>query len=473
METKTRNPRRVWMLAAFFIAGALVTAAVLALLINITQRRSEANTPFVKVVEVSDTIVDPAVWGQNFPIQYQSFRKTAEMPEEEKVARTPTEADPRTFTTKSKIENDPRLITMWQGYAFSVDYREPRGHEWMLEDQRLTRRVTEFKQPGTCLNCHASTVKVMNDLGEGDMMAGFLKMGTLSYDEITKMAEHPVACVDCHDPDTMALRITRPGFIEGMKELKAGQGIADYDVNKQATALEMRSYVCAQCHVEYYFKGDDKVLTFPWDKGLTVDDALAYYDEVGWQDFTHALTGAKAVKAQHPDFETFSQGVHAQAGVTCADCHMAYTREGAVKVSNHQVASPMRSDEAINSSCLTCHHATTDEMRERVTVIHDRYEHGMDASFDALDHLIRDIEAATKNGTPEAQLNAARDYQRKAQFFLDYVVSENSRGFHAPAYTLRVLNDVTDASRKGQLVLQGLPAELPDQTPVAVIQPNK
>jgi len=181
---------------------------------------------------------------------------------------------------------------------------------------------------------------------------------------------------------------------------------------------------------------------------------------VGWTDFEHKLTGAKAVKARHPDFETFAQGVHYQAGVTCADCHMSYTRQGAMKVSDHQIASPMRSEETINSSCMTCHHTTATAMRERVEGIHDRYEHAKNVSFDALDALIADIEAAVTAGTtPEPQLALARDYQRKAQFFLDYVVSENSRGFHAPAYTLRILNDVTDASRKGQLALTGVETE--------------
>ncbi|NLI18385.1 MAG: ammonia-forming cytochrome c nitrite reductase subunit c552 [Actinomycetales bacterium] len=458
-EPKTKG-RTVGLLAVFFIAGALVTAGVLALLLNIFERRSEADVSFQRVVEIDDTVVDAAVWGQNFPIQYESFRRTAEMPEEEKVARTPTAEDPREFTAASKLEADPRLVTMWQGYAFAIDYREPRGHEWMLEDQRLTRRVLERDQPGACLNCHASTVALMNELGDGDAMAGWAVMNKMPYNEATQLVEHPVQCLDCHDPATMELRITRPAFIEGIKEYMAGQGVADYDVNEDATALEMRTFVCAQCHVEYYFAGEGKTLTFPWDHGLTIDNALQYYDEEGWTDFEHALTGAQAVKAQHPDFETFAQGVHYQAGVTCADCHMSYTREGAMKVSNHQVASPMRSDETINSSCLTCHRTTADAMRERVEGIHDRYEHAKDVSFDALIALIEDIEAASASAnTPEPQLALARDYQRKAQFFLDYVVSENSRGFHAPAYTIRVLNDVTDAARRGQLALLGLETE--------------
>jgi len=480
-ETKPTAKRKFGLLAAvFLIGGALVTIAIVALLISIVERRSEAQQPFFKVVEVTDQTQDPAVWGQNFPLQYESFRRTSEMPEDEIVTRTPTENDPREFTSASKIEADPRLVTMWQGYAFSVDYREPRGHEWMLTDQRYTLRVTspQFKQPGACLNCHASTVVLMNELGNGDAKAGFDAMNKMAYADATKLVEHPVGCLDCHDPQTMALRVTRPAFIEGIKEYKAGQGIKDYDVATMATAQEMRTFVCAQCHVEYYFAGEGKTLTFPWDKGLTADDALAYYDEVGWSDFTHKLTGAGVVKAQHPDYETWAQGVHARSGVACADCHMPYRRQGALKVSDHQVRSPMADDESINASCLTCHHATEQEMKDRVTRIHDTYEQTKDVAFDAFTQLVYDIEAAAKDGTSKDRIEAAWAYQRKAQFFMDYVVSENSRGFHAPAYTNRLLNDVTDASRRGQMALRGVqyqPAGPAEPGPVGqpTLAPNK
>jgi len=476
MTQPMTNRRRLLLAGGFLIAGALVTIGIASLLISIVERRTEATQPYFKVVELTEDTVDPAVWGQNFPRQYASFRRTAEMEPADQQLQEPTELDPRTVVAHSKLEEDPRLVTMWQGYAFSVDYRHPRGHEYMLLDQRLTKRVTspQFKQPGACLNCHASTVTVMAQLGNGDTQAGFDAMNKMAYADATKLAEHPVSCLDCHDPQTMELRITRPAFIEGIKEYKAGQGIVDYDVNEQATPQELRTYVCAQCHVEYYFAGEGKTLTFPWDKGLTADDALAYYDEIGWTDFTHKLTGASAVKAQHPDYETFAQGVHARSGVTCADCHMPYRRDGALKVSDHQVASPMRNEDTINAACLTCHHATETEMKERVTLIHDTYEHTKNVAFDALTQLIADIEAAQTNGTPAAQLDEARAHQRKAQFFMDYVVSENSRGFHAPAYTNRLLNDVTDASRRGQMALRGVtyppagpatPAPVPAATP--------
>lgn len=454
------GPRSRWIPIAVLVFVAVGAAALTWLLTNIFDRQHEASKPFTEVVAITDTTYDSATWGKNFPLQYEAFKRTSEMPKADQQAHTPTELDPRTVVAHSKIEADPRLVTMWQGYAFAVDYREPRGHEYMLEDQELTKRMQPpFKQPGACLNCHASLPEVVDKLGNGDDAAGWAAMNKMPYKEAAQHASSPIACIDCHEPTTMKLRITRPAFIEGIKELKASQGKADYDVNRDATTQEMRSFVCAQCHVEYYFAGDDKTLTFPWDKGLTVYNAIDYYDEVGWTDFEHKLTGTKALKAQHPDFETWSQGIHAANGVTCADCHMPYKRDGAAKTSDHQVASPMRSDEQINASCLTCHHSTAEEMKGRVGTIQKTWADAKDVSFDALDGLIADLQVALTDGTPADRIEAARAYQRKSQFIIDYSVSENSKGFRAPMYSVSILNQATDWARKGQLVLRGVNVE--------------
>ncbi len=457
-----KQGRRRWILpiTLAMLAGAVVTAGIAALLVNIMQRKSEGTTQPYRVVELTEDTDDPAVWGQNFPLQYETYKKTTEMAPQDQVPRQATADDPRTVTAHSKIEADPRLVTIWQGYAFAVDYREPRGHEYMLVDQQLTKRVTQFKQPGACLNCHASTVGVMKKLGNGSTTAGFDAMNKMTYAEASSNASHPVACIDCHDPKTMKLRVTRPALMEGLKAWKNNPG---YDVNRDATPQEMRTYVCAQCHIEYYFKGEGKTLTFPWKYGLTALDAVKYYDEEGWTDFEHTLTGAKALKAQHPDFETFSQGVHARAGVTCADCHMSYLRSGATKFTDHQVRSPMATSETINRSCLTCHRSTEAEMKGRVEQIQTRYEGTKNQAFDALDALIQDLKKAQTDGTPADRIAIAQSYQRRAQFQMDYVVSENSRGFHAPQYTMTLLADVTDSARRGQLALRGDPQPMSSQ----------
>jgi nitrite reductase (cytochrome c-552) len=227
----------------------------------------------------------------------------------------------------------------------------------------------------------------------------------------------------------MQLRVTRPGFLEGMRTLKAAQGIKEYDVNKMATRQEMRAYVCGQCHVEYYFKGAEKRLVYPWARGLKVDDMLAYYDEIGFKDWTHAESGALVLKAQHPEFELWNQGIHARSGVACADCHMPYKREGALKISDHHVRSPLLN---ITLACQTCQRWPETELKARVETIQERTFALRNLAMDALVELIDDIKAALASGLSDDELAKARDWQRRAQFFLDFVEAENSMGFHAP-----------------------------------------
>src|SRR5262249_4140251 len=155
-------------------------------------------------------------------------------------------------------------------------------------------------------------------LGGGDLVQGFEKMNHMAYAEARKLVTHPVSCIDCHDPRTMQLRVTRPGFLEGIRALKASQGVANYDPNTMATRQEMRSFVCGQCHVEYYFRGPEKRLVYPWAKGLRVEQIMAYYDSVGHKDWTHTETGAPVLKVQHPEFEMWNQGIHARSVVACA-----------------------------------------------------------------------------------------------------------------------------------------------------------
>ncbi|MEN6536124.1 MAG: ammonia-forming cytochrome c nitrite reductase subunit c552, partial [Bryobacteraceae bacterium] len=156
-----KNPQTRRLLIAV-AASVLVTIAATAFLVNIFERKQEARNPFFRVVTLTDDTADPAVWGKNFPMQYDAYLRTVDQQRtryggSEAIPHAPTQVDPRSVIARSKLESDNRLITMWAGYPFSVDFRERRGHAYMLDDQRYTRRVTEFKQPGTCLNCHAST----------------------------------------------------------------------------------------------------------------------------------------------------------------------------------------------------------------------------------------------------------------------------------------------------------------------------
>ncbi len=448
----SRRGRFLLVTAVAAVAGAVVTG----LLVNIFEHKQEARDPFFRVVEITDETEDPAIWGKNFPVQYDSYLKTVDQVRtrfggSEAVPRTPTAADPRSVVAQSRIEEDPRLKTMWDGYAFAVDFREERGHAYMLDDQTFTERQQVVKQPGTCMHCHGSVYLPYKKLGGGDLIKGFELMNQMPYTEARKLISHPVACIDCHDPLTMQLRITRPGFLEGIRALKASQGVPAYDPNTSATRQEMRSYVCGQCHVEYYFKGPEKRLVYPWANGIKVEQIQAYYDEVGYKDWTHKTSGAPALKAQHPEFEMWSQGIHARSGVACADCHMPYQRVGAQKVSDHHVRSPLLN---INKACQTCHRWPEEELRARVETIQERTQLLRNQAMDALVALILDLEAAVASGRGDEELALARKLQRQAQFRLDFVEAENSTGFHAPAEAARILGESINLSREGQIAVR-------------------
>jgi nitrite reductase (cytochrome c-552) len=420
---------RNWLWLAFaFGAGVVIMAGVAALLVNIqTHKREEAEYP-LKVVQIAATELDPAVWGDNFPREYDTFQKT-----KDDTIKTPYGGS----VPYSKLERYPALVRIWAGYAFSVDYNEERGHYYALIDQKETRRQEVVKQPAACANCHAAEAPQL--IAE----MGWEKFNGTPYKEISGTLHLGSSCADCHDPDTVALRITRPAFENAMAE----RGI---DLST-ATRQEMRTYVCAQCHVEYYFKGDSKVLTFPWSQGLTIDDIEKHYDNYGFKDWTHKETGAAMIKIQHPEFEMWSSSIHARSGVACADCHMPYVRDGAVKVSDHWLRSPLTD---VNKACQTCHKQTEEELKGRVALIQDRTAGLLRETEKALLDAIDAIGAAQAAGASDAALAEARQLHRRASLRWDFVASENSTGFHSAQEAARVLANAIDFARQAQLAAE-------------------
>jgi len=450
-HSRTGRSEGRWLIAVA-VASALVTLLVALLLTNIFQRKAESMNPFFRVVDLDDQTVDPAIWGKNFPLQYDLYDNTVDMVRtryggSEALPQQPSEVDPREKVSSSRLVEDPRLRDFWAGYAFAADFREERGHAYMFIDQVFTERQRVVQQPGACLHCHASVYTVYREAGGGDLIAGFDRVNRLPFQEAAALARFPVACIDCHDPETMQLRITRPGLIEGMRAMT---GDPDYDVNKEATRHEMRTLVCAQCHVEYYFRGPEKRLTYPWANGMRPDEILAYYDEAGFQDWTHKISQAPCLKAQHPEFELYLQGIHARSGVTCADCHMPYLRVGALKVSDHWVRSPALN---VDNACQTCHRSSEEELKNRIFTIQDRTYELRNLAIDAVLQLTHGIAREAERGATAERLAAARTYQRRAQFLTDFIEAENSMGFHASQEAARVLGLALDNARLGTLAL--------------------
>ena len=428
-EPAKKSPSRWWLLAAF-VGGLVIMGLIAALLVNITTRKAEAEEYPLKVVEIAEGEIDPSEWGKNFPRHYDSFMKT-----QDSTISTPYGGS----VPYSKLERYPAMVRIWAGYAFSKDFNEERGHFYALQDQKETLRTEIVDQPGACANCHSANAPALIE------EMGWEEFNHTPYNDLRDDLHIASSCADCHDPDTMELRITRPAFKNAMAE----RGI---DL-ENATRQEMRTYVCAQCHVEYYFAGDNKVLTFPWDNGLNIDEIDAYYTEIGFKDWAHAETNAPMIKIQHPEFEMYSSGLHAKSGVACADCHMPYVREGAIKVSDHWLRSPLTN---VNGSCQTCHRQDEAALVERINTIQDRTAGLLrtteTAILDALDAIV----TAQNAGATDEQLENARYLQRRASMRWDFVSSENSTGFHSPQEAARILADAINFARQAQIEAERL-----------------
>lgn len=430
----SRKP--VWGWVIFFSIMVIVFLVGM-LAASITERRAEIASVFNnRRVEIKELEARSDVWGENYPREYQTWKKTADMDFKSKHMGNMQE---------DVLEARPEMVVMWAGYAFAMDYGAPRGHMHAVTDVRNTLRTgspfteEENMQPGTCWSCKSPDVpRMMHEMGIAEFYKG--KWSSLGHEIV-----NPIGCADCHDHNTMNLNISRPGLIEAFE--RQGKKVTD------ATAQEMRSLACAQCHVEYYFKGDGKYLTFPWDKGTTVEQIEAYFDEVGHVDWVHKLSKAPMLKAQHPDYEIFMMGPHAQRGLSCADCHMPYKVDGGIKYSDHQISSPLRN---IANTCQTCHRDSEDNLRKYV------YEY-QDKALEIRDRVEQEItkahvyaKHAWDNGATEAQMKEALNLIRQAQWRWDFVVASHGATFHAPVESQRILAHSLDKAHQANQALQSV-----------------
>ncbi|MFR9523397.1 MAG: ammonia-forming cytochrome c nitrite reductase [Rikenellaceae bacterium] len=431
-ELISRKPAIGWAIFAVVMVAVFVLGLLAA---SITERRAEIATLYAnKVIDIQGIESKNEVWGVNYPREYDTWKKTKEM----------------NFTTKhlgntpeDVLESRPEMVVLWAGYAFSRDYSAPRGHMHAVSDVTATLRVGSpdethpDMQPSTCWTCKSPDVpRMMEELG----IAEYYKAAwSANGAEIV----NPIGCADCHDPQTMKLAISRPALVEAFE--RQGRDIAD------ATPQEMRSLVCAQCHVEYFFKGEGKYLTFPWDGGMSVEDMEEYFDNIAYADWTHSLSRTPMIKAQHPDYELFVLGPHGQRGLSCADCHMPYKSEGGIKYSDHQVMSPLKN---VASTCQTCHRDSEEQLiayvyeyQDKALEIRDRVEVELSKA-----HIL--AKRAWDNGAKEGDMADVLKYIRQAQWRWDFAVASHGGSFHAPVETQRILAHSLDRSMQAQLELQ-------------------
>lgn len=415
----------------------LLLVAVIFMMTGCSSQDSEKASSAAKTGLSKDEISNEA-FKDLFPLQYDSYMKNAEDTEDTKYSGS---------VKRPKFDHDkePYLPVLFNGYGFALDYNEDRGHVYANEDVRDTLRITD-KSIGSCLTCKSTAVPhLIEEMGD-DYWGGSFNKDVWPAAEA--MGHSPIGCSDCHDPETMDLRITRPSLVKGLES----QGI---DVSK-ATKNDMRNYVCAQCHVEYYFAAENGEVTFPWSEGFKPEDMYKYYDTVAKQrgfekDWVHNVSGTPMVKAQHPDFETHIEGPHGEAGVTCADCHMPYERaDGKKKISSHWWKSPLKSMEA---SCGTCHsNRDLDDLKARVEKIQDTHMAALHAAEDVSISSHYYVNKMITSGVSEEKIKEAQEHVRKGQWFWDIIAAESAAGFHNPQGALESLKISSDESNKAILI---------------------
>lgn len=395
---------------------------------SVMERRNEAQM-VRPLTEIGALEADNSKWATNWPREYSSYKRMTD-------DTTRTEfggAFPRDY-----LEEMPENVILFAGYGFAKDYLQARGHIYAVEDVKATKRINP-NMPATCWTCKSPDVpRLMAEFGIeklGDastfreqILAGAADFYNKKFPDFESEITHPIGCLDCHDPDTMALRITRPALIEAFER----QG---RDIN-EVSHQEMRTLVCAQCHVEYYFKGDGKYLTFPWDDGTKVEGMAKYYDDREFKDWTHAISKAPMVKMQHPDYEMYLTGIHSYRDVSCADCHMPYRTEGGVKFTDHHIQSPLLN---ISNSCAVCHRWGEEEIRKRVTDSQKSVREARLRAETTLSKAHFDIAACMEAGATDEELGGVRKLVRDAQLRWDYVAANNGMGFHSPLESSRIL----------------------------------
>ena len=321
----------------------------------------------------------------------------------------------------SYLEEDPYLVNIYEGYGFAKDYGSARGHYYCLEDVAKTERPHPL---ANCLTCKtADFTKMVNEIGE--------EVYSYDFGEVFDGMSESMGCYTCHENQqaTGDLVVTHSYITMALGE--------EYD------GISPEILSCGQCHIEYYFDPETKATRLPHKDvaSMTPEATLAYYEEMGYSDWVQESTGAKMLKAQHPEMETYlgDGSIHKGMGLTCADCHMGTsTSEDGKTFANHYWRSPLE-DENLLAVCAQCHGDT--DMAEKVhtlqaeiTAEEKRVGERLSALKTALAELV-----ASGNATEE-QLDEIRTLYRNAQWFWDYCYVENSEGAHNSTYSKKCLS---------------------------------
>lgn len=415
-----KNKLKSWQGWLLFVLAMAVIFVLGVIISSLLERKTEiVNVDYPQKVEINGIEARSSIFAQNYPREYRTW-----------VDTTSAEVQSR---LNGRIAIDvlaqrPEMVILWAGYAFSKDYSTPRGHMYALQDAVHSHRTgapmsdVDGPQPASCWMCKSSDVPRMIEA------VGIDSFYNNKWAAWGAEIVNPIGCIDCHDSKNMNLHISRPSLVEAFS--RQGRDIT------QATPQEMRSLVCAQCHSEYYFKGDIKYPTFPWDKGFTVEDIEKYYDEIGHTDYVHKLSRAPILKAQHPDYEIFQMGIHGQRGVSCADCHMPYNDEGGIKYSDHHIQNPLVVTER---TCQTCHRDNKETLRKNVFERQQKANELRALLEKELSKAHIEAKFAWDSGATENEMKEVLLLIRQAQWRWDFGVASHGGSFHAPQEIMRIL----------------------------------
>ncbi len=413
-----------WLGWLIFIATVIVVFFLGLLASSIIERRSEAIFAYSPEIKFSQFEPRNSKWGEIFPREYNTYMKTADTSFRSKYNGS---------ASIDMLEESPEMVVLWAGYLFSRDYSQGRGHYYAVTDIRNTLRTgapsagVPSPQPNTCWACKSPDVpRLMNQNGVAEFYKG-------TWDTKGPEIINPIGCADCHDSKTMNLRISRPALLEAFEAMGK-------DITK-ASHQEMRSLVCAQCHVEYYFNKKKiegvQYLTFPWKNGTSAEEIEKYYDEAEFSDWTHALSKAPMLKAQHPDYEVYLTGVHAARGVSCADCHMPFISEGGQKFTDHHIQSPLNN---IANSCQVCHREETARLVQDVNQRQDRIAENRKLLEQLLVRCHVEAKTAWDRGAKDEQMKDILKDIRRAQWRWDFSAAGHGNSFHSPVEIGRIIS---------------------------------
>ncbi|HAT73058.1 MAG TPA: ammonia-forming cytochrome c nitrite reductase subunit c552 [Elusimicrobia bacterium] len=412
------------------------------------------NAEPIKVTEIKAGEYEPKEWAKNYPLEHEGWEANANpTPAGKSSYKKGWDTDGKIY---DKLSEFPYMALLFNGWGFGIEYNEPRGHMNMMVDI-LDVDPARRKAGGACLTCKTPYAQeLQGKLGRDYFSKPFEEIHALIPKNHQKLG---AACITCHDPADMALKIKN--------DFTLGRALRDMGVDTSGLSnQEMRSLVCAQCHVTYVIPKDKEMhstgVFFPWQNSkygqISIEDIIKRIkSDPAHLEWTQAVTGFKLGFLRHPEFELFSnESTHWKAGLACADCHMPYTRSGSKKISDHRIMSPLKKD---MKACIQCHTQGAEWLMERVRAIQDRtasLQLRAGYATAAAAKLFERANAARKAGKTidQALYARAKDHYEEAFYRVAFIGAENSMGFHNPPETLRVLGDAAYFAGKSEGLLR-------------------